>query len=107
MPPARRCLLVANPTAQSGRNQERIPGAPIASAAFFDSAGWGISARVLARRNRDRERVESHQHLREIYRDELVYAGALLKTFLESYAVSDKFAAEVTADGAPRFIEGL
>lgn len=82
-------------------------GAEVASALFFDSAGWGISARVLARRNRDRKRVARHGYLRELYRDQLVYAGALLKTFLESYAVSDTFIAELRVDGEPRRIDRL
>jgi len=76
-------------------------GEPRAQAAFFDSAGWGISARVLARRNVDRRRVEDDAVLREVYRDQLVYAGALVKTFLESYVVSDKFTARIEVDGTP------
>ena len=32
----------------------------------------------------------------------LVYAGALLRVFLESYVVDDKFTAEIEADGRPR-----
>jgi diacylglycerol kinase family enzyme len=82
-------------------------GREIGSAVFFDSAGWGISARVLARRNRDRERVEKHEVLREVYRDQLVYAGALLKTFLESYVVDDKFVAHALADDVVIKLEGL
>jgi diacylglycerol kinase family enzyme len=82
-------------------------GKELARTLFFDSCGWGISARVLARRNADRERVAEHEHLRELYRDELVYAGALLKTFFESYAVSDKFNAELDVDGQARYIDGL
>ena len=58
---------------------------------FFDSAGWGLSARVLALRNRDREKVANVPILRDLYRDQLVYAGALVRTFLESYVTNDKF----------------
>jgi len=75
---------------------------------FFDSAGWGISARVLAVRNRDRGWVESMPILRDVYRDHLVYAGALLRTFLESYVVDDQFTAVVTAqDGRQWDLSGL
>jgi diacylglycerol kinase family enzyme len=74
---------------------------------FFDSAGWGISARVLAERNKDREWVKSIPILRDVYRDQMVYAGALLRVFLESYAVSDKFSARVVADGVVHDLEGL
>jgi diacylglycerol kinase family enzyme len=74
---------------------------------FFDSAGWGLSARVLAQRNRDREVVEGLGPLREIYRDHAVYAGALLRTFLESYVVDDKLTARCVLDGQPVLLEGL
>ena len=74
---------------------------------FFDSAGWGLSARVLAVRNRDRETVAGLGPLKEIYRDQLVYAGALLRTFLESQVVDDKFSAAVEADGVSHSLHGL
>jgi diacylglycerol kinase family enzyme len=74
---------------------------------FFDSAGWGISARVLAERNADREWVQKVPVLRDVYRDHMVYAGALLRVFLESYVVSDKFSARVVADGVVHDLEGL
>jgi len=74
---------------------------------FFDSAGWGISARVLAERNADREWVQKIPVLRDVYRDHMVYAGALLRVFLESYVVSDKFSARVVADGVVHDLEGL
>jgi diacylglycerol kinase family enzyme len=74
-------------------------GETVAEAMFFDSAGFGISARVLAARNADRRFVEQLGPIKELYRDHLVYAGALLRTFLESYVVSDKFDATVIADG--------
>ena len=82
-------------------------GAIVARAAFFDSLGWGISARTLAARNEDRRAVEATPVLREVYRDKLVYAGALLRTFLGSYVVDDTFRAHVMADGAPQTIDGL
>ncbi|CAN5806035.1 hypothetical protein BH09MYX1_BH09MYX1_49260 [soil metagenome] len=74
---------------------------------FFDSAGWGISARVLSERNKDREWVKNVPLLRDVYRDHMVYAGALLRVFLESYAVSDKFSVRVVADGVVHDLEGL
>jgi diacylglycerol kinase family enzyme len=82
-------------------------GTRTASAAFFDSAGWGLSARVLAARNRDRRVLEGLGPLKEIYRDRLVYAGALLRELLESYVVPDKFCARVRADGVLHVFEGL
>lgn len=82
-------------------------GAPVETQLFFDSAGWGISARVLSVRNEDRRKVEKIAGLREVYRDKLVYAGALLRTFLESYVVSDKFTARVEVDGETKVLTGL
>ena len=74
---------------------------------FFDSAGWGISPRVLQLRNEDRQVVGKIPVLRELYRDQLVYAGALLRTFLASYVSDDKFDAEVHADGQTVTWKGL
>jgi diacylglycerol kinase family enzyme len=74
---------------------------------FFDSAGWGLSARVLAQRNKDRALVETLGPLKELYRDHAVYAGAFLKTFLESYVIDDKLRAEAVLDGVPVILDGL
>jgi diacylglycerol kinase family enzyme len=79
----------------------------VQSAWFFDSAGWGISARVLRERNTEREVISRIPVLRDLYRDQLVYAGVLLRVFLDSYAVNDKFDAEVTADGKTFELTGL
>ncbi len=82
-------------------------GAVEASAWFFDSAGWGLSARVLSERNRDRRLVEEMPLVRELYRDQLVYAGAFVRTFLESYVITDKFDAAFEADGRRGELQGL
>jgi diacylglycerol kinase family enzyme len=74
---------------------------------FFDSCGWGLSARVLAQRNRDRAVVETLGPLKELYRDHAVYAGAFLKTFLESYVIDDKLRVEAVLDGKAVELEGL
>lgn len=74
---------------------------------FFDSCGWGLSARVLAQRNKDRAVVESLGPLKEIYRDKAVYAGAFLKTFLESYVVDDKLRVVATLDGQQVVLDGV
>lgn len=76
-------------------------------ALFFDSAGWGLSARVLAVRNRDRAIVAGLGPLKELYRDQLVYAGALIRTFLEAQVIDDKFTAVVEADGTTHTFHGL
>ena len=74
---------------------------------FFDSCGWGLSARVLAQRNKDRALVETLGPLKELYRDQAVYAGAFLKTFLESYVVDDKLRVVATLDGQRHELDGL
>lgn len=74
---------------------------------FFDSAGWGLSARVLSVRNRDREVVAGLGPLKHLYRDHLVYAGALLRTFVESQLFGDEFTAHVEADGRDHHFNGL
>jgi diacylglycerol kinase family enzyme len=74
---------------------------------FFDSAGWGLSARVLATRNADRKVVDGLGPLKEIYRDHAVYAGALLKTFLESYVVAGDLSVVATLDGVRMELQGL
>lgn len=66
---------------------------------FFDSVGWGISPRVLSLRNEDRKTIASIPLVRDVWRDQLVYAGALLRTFLASYVDDGKFDVRLVADG--------
>jgi diacylglycerol kinase family enzyme len=83
------------------------PRAEAMRVCFFDSAGWGISARILAARNADRRIVQHLSPLGAIYRDQWVYAGAALRVFLESYVVTDKFDAVIEYDGQSRQLSGL
>lgn len=85
----------------------RRGGADAAPDYFFDSAGWGLSARVLAQRNKDRALVETLGPLKEVYRDHAVYAGAFVKTFLESYVIDDKLRVVATLDGVRHELDGL
>ena len=82
-------------------------GNTLFSSYFFDSAGWGLMARALARRNMDRRVVERVPIVRELWRDQALYATAAIATFLESYIVSDKFAVRATVDGAPMRLSRL
>jgi diacylglycerol kinase family enzyme len=66
---------------------------------FFDSFSIGLGAASLETRNRDRERVGMIPGLGMIYRDQLVYAGALLQRLAESYVVDIKFDLEAVIDG--------
>jgi len=85
----------------------RAGGASAPADYFFDSCGWGLSARVLAQRNKDRALVETLGPLKELYRDHAVYAGAFLKTFLESFVIEDKLRVVATLDGQRVELEGL
>ena len=85
----------------------RAGGASAAPDYFFDSCGWGLSARVLAQRNKDRALVETLGPLKELYRDHAVYAGAFLKKFLESYVIEDRLRVVATLDGKRVELAGL
>lgn len=65
---------------------------------FFDSFSVGIGAAALSTRNRDRERVGRIPGLGMIYRDQLVYMGAVAQRFLESYVVDAKFDLDAVID---------
>ncbi|MEO7735067.1 MAG: diacylglycerol kinase family protein [Kofleriaceae bacterium] len=65
---------------------------------FFDSFSIGLGAASLETRNRDRERVGRIPGLGAVYRDQLVYAGAVLQRFVESYVVDIKFDVDAVID---------
>lgn len=69
---------------------------------WFDNCGFGLSARILAQRNRDREWAARVPVVKQFYRDKLVYAGAAFSELFKSLAggPSDSlFSAELTIDG--------
>lgn len=72
---------------------------PIETDLFFDNASVGFGAAVLATRNKDRDNVSKVPVVREVYRDKLVYAGAIIRNALKSYATATKFNLEVVVDG--------
>jgi diacylglycerol kinase family enzyme len=74
---------------------------------FFDSFSVGLGAASLATRNRDRERVRRIPGLGAIYRDQLVYAGAIAQRLAESYVVDTKFDLDAVIDGTVRNYPGL
>lgn len=53
------------------------------------------------------EAVAQWGPLRELYRDQLVYAGAFIRTFLESYVEDDKFRVRLQVDGREIVWDGL
>ena len=74
---------------------------------FFDSAGWGISALALRMRNEDRRLVGGIPIVRELYRDQLVYAGAILRAFAKSWVQEQPFEATVQTPAGHQYFEGL
>lgn len=74
---------------------------------FFDSASIGFGAATLVTRNRDRAAVAQIPVVRELYRDQLVYAGALVKEFLGTYVNQAKFDLEAVIDGRTHRYESL
>lgn len=65
---------------------------------FFDNVGWGLQSDILSQRNRDREVVSQIPLLRDVYRDQAVYAGAAVGKMLGSYLEPTKFDVTVEAD---------
>lgn len=74
---------------------------------FFDSFSIGLGAASLETRNRDRERVGRIPGLGMLYRDQLVYAGAILQRLAESYVVDIKFDLEAIIDGTVHSFDNL
>ena len=74
---------------------------------FFDSFSIGLGAASLATRNRDRERVGRIPGLGMIYRDQLVYIGAVAQRFFETYVVDNKFDVDAVIDGVVHHFPSL
>lgn len=69
---------------------------------WFDSWGLGLSAQILAKRNRERKIVARIPVVRQIYRDKLVYLRAGLSSYVKNMFKSligrARFAAEIRID---------
>ncbi len=74
---------------------------------FFDSFSLGLGAASLATRNRDRERVGRIPGLGAFYRNQLVYIGAVVQRFVESYVVDIKFDLDAVIDGTVHHLPHL
>lgn len=74
---------------------------------FFDSFSIGFGAAALITRNRDRELVGRIPGLGLLYRDNLVYAGAVLQRLLESYVVDVKFDLVAEIDGVTHRFDSM
>ncbi len=66
---------------------------------FFDSIGWGLSASILAQRNRDVKKTKNVPLINQIYKDHFIYVTAALKEVAVSLVSRERFSAEVEADG--------
>lgn len=73
-------------------------GVQLRDAWAFDSVGFGFSARTLRYRFEDKAEVENKPLWRAIYRDELVYAGAVLRALFGSSLEDQRFDAQVTTE---------
>lgn len=85
-----------------GRIEALDDGEVLRSDLWFDNCGFGLSARILAQRNRDRERVANVPIVKQFYRDKLVYAGAAFSQMFKSMVggpMGSLFSCEVTVDG--------
>lgn len=82
-------------------------GETIASDLWFDCFGVGLSAQILARRNRDKEIVGKVPVLRRLYRDKAVYVGAAMGSLARAMFGRSRFAAEVVIDGVREEYTGV
>ncbi|MBN2530300.1 MAG: hypothetical protein JXR76_28180 [Deltaproteobacteria bacterium] len=76
-----------------------VDGQSLSTDFFFDSLGWGLSAAILAFRNRELKLVRKMPLWREMYRDQAVYVRAAMHELALHWATRDRFAAEIEVDG--------
>ncbi len=74
---------------------------------FFDSAGWGISAAILAFRNREIKTFKKVPVVRDMYRDQMVYVRAAMHELALSWVTQDRFVAELHVDGQTHILDKL
>lgn len=84
-----------------------LVGTPRPPVWSFDSIGFGFSARTLLYRFEDKAWVESQPFLRDLYRDQWVYAGAAVRALAASYVEDHAFDARITTPEGTTFYEGL
>jgi diacylglycerol kinase family enzyme len=79
----------------------------VASDLFFDSFSVGFGAATLRTRNADRDTISRIPLVRGLYRDQFVYAGALVKKMLDSWVSDIKFDLELEIDGKTTYYKSL
>lgn len=80
---------------------EMMTDAGIIRATFVDSVGFGIGARVISERNKQRGQMEGKRLLQKVYRDQSVYTVATLQMLWSASAAVD-FGVTIIADGQSR-----
>ena len=73
-------------------------GQIVVRAMFIDSVGFGIGARVIARRHAERRRFDENSVFGKVYRDKRVYTVATLQA-LSLARKQDEFGVTIVADG--------
>lgn len=74
-------------------------GEVVAKDLWFDNTGFGLSARILAQRNRNVRTVSKFPLLEKFYRDKVLYIGAGFASFFKSVAERVRFSCAITIDG--------
>jgi diacylglycerol kinase family enzyme len=86
-------------------------GEPLLRDLWFDSWGLGLSAQILAKRNRERKIVARIPVIRQIYRDKLVYIRAGLSSYVKNMFKAligrARFAAEIRIDDRTLRYDGV
>lgn len=74
---------------------------------WFDSFGVGLSAEILAQRNRDRDRLSRLPIIGALYRDKWVYAGAGVNSLVRSIVSPSSFDCSIRIDGKTKERQGI
>jgi diacylglycerol kinase family enzyme len=74
---------------------------------FFDSMGWGLSAAILAFRNRELKILKKVPVVRDMYRDQMIYVRAAMRELALGWLTQDLFVAELTVDGQSHTLDNL
>jgi diacylglycerol kinase family enzyme len=84
-----------------------IDGSTISTDLFFDSIGWGLSAAILAFRNKELKLVKKMPIWRDIYKNQAVYVRAAVHQLALKWLTGDRFSAEITVDDEVHNLHGL
>jgi diacylglycerol kinase family enzyme len=74
---------------------------------FFDSLSLGLSGSTMRARNRDGRLARRIPLVGRLYRDQLVYAGALARRLAATYVTDVKFDVDMVLDGVVHHFEDL